>query len=194
MSENSSFMASINAFVDKAKASQAEVVRVVSIKILARLVHMSPVGNPDEWKVNVRNVYARETHNLFVEAHNADLGNKPGRLRRMGQQRLEDTYPSKAPPNYMGGRFKGNWQVSFDAPTTEETGRIDEKGNATIAAGNMVIEQFRVGMTAVYFCNSVPYAYPLEFGHSQQAPGGMVRLTAAEFQRLFDESVREVSS
>ena len=49
-------------------------------------------------------------------------------------------------------------------------------------------------MTAVYFCNNVPYAYPLEFGHSQQAPGGMVRVTAAEFQRLFDESVREVSS
>ena len=194
MSENSNFMASINAFVDKAKANQAEVVRVVSIKILAKLVTMSPVGNPDVWKVNAHNVYARDTQNLFAEAFNADLGNKRGRIRRMGQKNLKDTFPSKAPPGYTGGRFRGNWQVSFDSPATDETGRIDKNGNATIAAGNAVIERFKVGMTAVYFCNNVPYAYPLEFGHSQQAPGGMVRITAAEFQRLFDESVREVSS
>jgi len=38
----------------------------------------------------------------------------------------------------------------------------------------------------------VPYAYLLEFGHSKQAPGGIVRITAEEFQRFFTESVQEV--
>lgn len=194
MSENSSFMASINAFVDKAKANQAEVVRVVSIKILARLVQMSPVGNPDVWGRNQTAV----SYNTAVDEHNNLLRQDPGNVTKTGRLKkkvkVNDSMEVKAPLGYTGGRFRGNWQVSFDQKAEGETGRIDKNGNATIAAGNMVIEQFRVGMTAVYFCNNVPYAYPLEFGHSQQAPGGMVRLTAAEFQRFFDESVREVSS
>ncbi len=99
----------------------------------------------------------------------------------------------KAPPGYTGGRFRGNWQVSFDAPTTDETGRVDKTGNLTKAAGNYTLSLFKVGMKAIYFCNNVPYAYRLEMGHSSQAPGGMVRITAVEFQRFFEEAVREVT-
>ena len=194
MSENGNFMVSINAFVDKAKANQAEVVRTLSIKILSRLVQMSPVGNPELWGINQTAV----SYNSAVDEHNSLLRQNPDNMTKTGRLRkglkVNDSMNVKAPPGYTGGRFRGNWQVSFDSPATDETGRIDKNGNATIAAGNAVIERFKVGMTAVYFCNNVPYAYPLEFGHSQQAPGGMVRVTAAEFQRLFDESVREVSS
>lgn len=194
MSENSVFMASINAFVDKAKANQAEVVRVVSIKILARLVQMSPVGNPEVWGAN----QTATSYNSAVKEHNSLLRQTPDNLTESGRLRkglkVHDSMDVKAPPGYTGGRFRGNWQVSFNQKSEGETGRIDKNGNATIAAGNVVIERFKVGMTAVYFCNNVPYAYPLEFGHSQQAPGGMVRITAAEFQRLFDESVREVNT
>ena len=103
------------------------------------------------------------------------------------------SYNIKAPPGYTGGRFRGNWQVSFDAPTTDETGRIDKTGDLTKAAGNYTLSLFKVGMKAIYFCNNVPYAYPLEMGHSTQAPGGMVRITAAEFQRFFEEAIKEVS-
>lgn len=100
---------------------------------------------------------------------------------------------SKHRRGYTGGRFRGNWQVSFDAPTTDETGRIDKTGDLTKAAGNYTLSLFKVGMKAIYFCNNVPYAYPLEMGHSTQAPGGMVRITAAEFQRFFEEAIKEVS-
>ncbi|MFV8951978.1 hypothetical protein ABQ508_09200, partial [Serratia fonticola] len=93
-----------------------------------------------------------------------------------------------------GGRFRGNWQVSFDSAADGETGRIDKSGGATLAAGNLVIEQFRIGMQAIYFVNNVPYAYRLEFGHSTQAPGGMVRITAADFQRHFNAAVSEIQS
>lgn len=192
MSQNQPFLASIDAFVSKAKANQAEVVRVVSIKILARLVQMSPVGNPETWAVNQTAV----SYNEAVAEHNSLLRQNPDNLTRAGRLRpgrkVNDSMEIKAPPGYTGGRFRGNWQVSFDQKSEEETGRIDKSGNETIAAGNMVIERFKVGMTSVYFCNNVPYAYPLEFGHSKQAPGGMVRITAAEFQRFFDEAVREV--
>lgn len=192
MSQNQSFLASVDAFVNKAKANQAEVVRVVSIKILARLVQMSPVGNPETWAVNQTAV----SYNEAVAEHNSLLRQNPENLTKAGRLRpgrkVNDSMDITVPPGYTGGRFRGNWQVSFDQKSEGETGRIDKSGNETIAAGNMVIQRFKVGMTAVYFCNNVPYAYPLEFGHSKQAPGGMVRITAAELQRFFDEAVREV--
>lgn len=193
MSENAGFITDINAFVDRAKANQDAVVRAVGIKILNQLVMMSPVGNPELWEINqTATAYNRAVYD-HNEAQRADPSNltKTGRLKK--KARLVDGMDVKAPAGYTGGRFRGNWQVSFDAATTEETGRIDKTGDLTKAAGNYTLSLFKVGMTAIYFCNNVPYAYPLEMGHSTQAPGGMVRITAAEFQRFFDEAIREVA-
>lgn len=193
MDDNKAFTAAITAFVDKAKANQEAVVRAVGIRILNQLVMMSPVGNPELWGIN----QTAASYNQAVYAHNeaqkADPANltKTGRLKK--KARLVDGMDIKAPPGYTGGRFRGNWQVSFDAPATDETGRVDKTGNLTKAAGNYTLSLFKVGMKAIYFCNNVPYAYRLEMGHSSQAPGGMVRITAAEFQRFFEEAVREVT-
>jgi hypothetical protein len=193
MSENAGFIADINAFVDRAKANQDAVVRAVGIRILNQLVMMSPVGNPELWEINqTATAYNRAVYD-HNEAQRADPSNltKTGRLKK--KARVEDGMDIKAPPGYTGGRFRGNWQVSFDTPTTEETGRIDKTGDLTKAAGNYTLSLFKVGMSSIYFCNNIPYAYPLEMGHSTQAPGGMVRITAAEFQRFFDEAIREVA-
>ncbi|NIH90219.1 hypothetical protein FHW31_001584 [Enterobacter asburiae] len=193
MSDNKAFTAAITAFVDKAKANQEAVVRAVGIRILNQLVMMSPVGNPELWGIN----QTAASYNQAVYAHNEAQKTDPANLTKTGRlkkkARLVDGMDIKAPPGYTGGRFRGNWQVSFDAPTTDETGRIDKTGNLTKAAGNYTLSLFKVGMKAIYFCNNVPYAYRLEMGHSSQAPGGMVRITAAEFQRFFEEAVREVT-
>ncbi|HFI1903273.1 TPA: hypothetical protein ACGPMP_000721 [Enterobacter roggenkampii] len=193
MSDNKAFTAAITAFVDKAKANQEAVVRAVGIRILNQLVMMSPVGNPELWGINQTAVSYNQAVYDHNEAQKSDPANltKTGRLKK--KARLVDGMDIKAPPGYTGGRFRGNWQVSFDAPTTDETGRVDKTGNLTKAAGNYTLSLFKVGMKAVYFCNNVPYAYRLEMGHSSQAPGGMVRITAAEFQRFFEEAVREVT-
>ncbi|MCK7195704.1 hypothetical protein [Enterobacter bugandensis] len=193
MSDNKAFTAAITAFLDKAKANQEAVVRAVGIRILNQLVMMSPVGNPELWGIN----QTAASYNQAVYDHNEAQKSDPANLTKTGRlkkkARLVDGMDIKAPPGYTGGRFRGNWQVSFDAPTTDETGRIDKTGNLTKAAGNYTLSLFKVGMKAIYFCNNVPYAYPLEMGHSTQAPGGMVRITAAEFQRFFEEAVREVN-
>ena len=193
MSENAGFIADINAFVDRAKANQDAVVRAVGIRILNQLVMMSPVGNPELWEIN----QTAAAYNRAVYDHNEAQRAEPSNLTKTGRlkkkARVVDVMDIKAPPGYTGGRFRGNWQVSFDAPTTEETGRIDKTGDLTKAAGNYTLSLFKVGMSSIYFCNNVPYAYPLEMGHSTQAPGGMVRITAAEFQRFFDEAIREVA-
>ncbi|HHQ4306196.1 TPA: hypothetical protein ACSP7Y_002190 [Serratia fonticola] len=192
MSENDAFVQAITAFVDKAKANQAQVVRATSIRILAQLVQMSPVGNPELWDVNNTAVAYNNAVFEYNEAQRQDPANltPTGKLKK--RARVSDGMDIKGPPGYSGGRFRGNWQVSFDSAADGETGRIDKSGGTTLAAGNLVIEQFRVGMQAVYFTNNVPYAYPLEFGHSTQAPGGMVRITAADFQRHFAAAVSEI--
>lgn len=194
MAENDAFMVAINAFVDKAKANQAQVVRATGIRILAQLVQMSPVGNPELWEVNT----AAKTYNDAVFEHNETQRQDPGNLTPTGRlkkrARVSDSMDIKAPAGYTGGRFRGNWQVGLEAAPQGETGQADKSGGKTLAAGTLVIERFRVGMQAVYFTNNVPYAYPLEFGHSTQAPGGMVRITAADFQRHFQAAVSEVKS
>ncbi|HHA1839499.1 TPA: hypothetical protein ACOEGF_001092 [Enterobacter asburiae] len=193
MRDNKAFTTAITAFVDKAKANQEAVVRAVGIRILNQLVMMSPVGNPELWGIN----QTAASYNQAVYDHNEAQKSDPANLTKTGRlkkkARLVDGMDIKAPPGYTGGRFRGNWQVSFDAPTTDETGRVDKTGNLTKAAGNYTLSLFKVGMKAIYFCNSVPYAYRLEMGHSSQAPGGMVRITAAEFQRFFEDAVRQVT-
>ena len=194
MAENDAFMQAITAFVDKAKANQAQVVCATGIRILTQLVQMSPVGNPELWEVNT----TAKGYNDAVSEHNDAQRQDPANLTPTGRlkkrARVSDSMDIKAPAGYTGGRFRGNWQVGLDAAPQGETGQVDKSGGKTLAAGTLVIERFRVGMQAVYFTNNVPYAYPLEFGHSSQAPGGMVRITAADFQRHFQAAVLEVKS
>ncbi|AWK14211.1 hypothetical protein SK355_03860 [Candidatus Fukatsuia symbiotica] len=149
MTDNKPFMASMTAFINQSKQAHQALPQVLGMKILARLVTMSPVGNADTWQ-------------------------------------------GKAPPGYTGGRFRGNWQVTFDVPAETETGRIDPRGNLTLTEGMQQLTQFTPGTQAIYFSNTVPYAYRLEFGHSKQAPNGMVRVTAEAFQTLFNQAVKEM--
>ncbi|ENH6196732.1 hypothetical protein ABWC91_003164 [Yersinia enterocolitica] len=193
MAENSSFMASINAFIEKGKRNQELVVQKAGIKILNRLVTMSPVGNPDLWATNNTAVSYNDAvfeHNEELKKDSANL-TKTGRLKK--RARVTDSMDIKAPAGYTGGRFRGNWQVGLDAQPDGETGRIDKSGNMTLAVGNYMLEQFKVGTKAIYFTNNVPYAYRLEFGHSSQAPNGMIRITAEDAVKYFTEAANEVN-
>ncbi|MEY0334881.1 MULTISPECIES: hypothetical protein [unclassified Providencia] len=190
-----SFMRSINLFVDNAKADMEAVVKKTGFKILAQLVQMSPVGNPELWEVNQVAV----DYNRAVFEHNEELRKDPHNLTPKKRQlkkrvRVNDSMDIKAPPGYTGGRFRGNWQVTFNSPADGETGRIDKSGRMTVSMGNYVLEHFKVGMNAIYFTNNVPYAYPLEMGHSKQAPNGMVAITAENVSQFVREAIAEVKS
>ncbi|MDC9623810.1 hypothetical protein PSI22_19775 [Xenorhabdus sp. XENO-7] len=189
------FMASIDAFVNKAKGNIEIASRGVFTKILSRLVIMSPVGNPELWKVNkTASEYNQAVHD-WNDQQRLDPNNLTPKKRQLKKRaRVHDSMDIKAPSGYTGGRFRGNWQVTFDEVPSEETGRIDKSGNMTKSVGDLVIGQFRVGVKAVYFSNVVPYAYRLEMGHSKQAPSGMVAVTAQEFQKFFGEAAVETGS
>ncbi|MGF7408034.1 hypothetical protein [Providencia alcalifaciens] len=188
-----SFMKSVNLFVEKSQSNMEAVVKKTGVRILAQLVQMSPVGNPDLWKVNQTAV----GYNQAVFEHNEALRKDPNNLTLKNRQlkkrvRVNDSMDIKAPPGYTGGRFRGNWQVTFDSPADGETGRVDKSGNMTKAVGNYVLEQFKVGMNAIYFTNNVPYAYRLEMGHSRQAPNGMIAITAENVGKFFRDAIAEM--
>jgi hypothetical protein len=87
------------------------------------------------------------------------------------------------------GRFRGNWQFSIDAPATGTLTTLDPTGAEATArlAGDSIL--FKAGETA-FIVNNLPYAIPLEYGHSDQAPEGMVRITQARFQQIVLEAIR----
>ncbi|MDR2241618.1 MAG: hypothetical protein LBE28_02490 [Providencia alcalifaciens] len=188
-----SFMKSVNLFVEKSQSNMEAVVKKTGVRILAQLVQMSPLGNPDLWKVNQTAV----GYNQAVFEHNEALRKDPNNLTLKNRQlkkraRVNDSMDIKAPPGYTGGRFRGNWQVTFDVPADGETGRVDKSGNMTKAVGNYMLEQFKVGMNAIYFTNNVPYAYRLEMGHSKQAPNGMIAITAENVSKFFRDAIAEM--
>lgn len=104
-----------------------------------------------------------------------------------------DLWQTPPAAGYVGGRFRGNWQVTFGTQAISETGRIDPSGNDTLRAGQAVMAAYQRGIDSIWLSNTVPYALPLEFGWSSQAPAGVARVTAAEFQQFVNQAAKELS-
>jgi len=190
---NQPFLAAIQLFVDSSKQDMDQVVRRTGIKILGRLVEMSPVGQPDIWEVN----QTASAYNTAVKEHNAALRENPANLTKAGRLkrglRVNDSMDIQKPEGYVGGRFKNNWYVGFDSQPTESNDTPDASGQGSNSRGLAMLEVFRVGhVSSIYFTNNLPYAAALENGHSSQAPGGMVGLTALDAAQYFREAMSEV--
>lgn len=103
------------------------------------------------------------------------------------------------------GRFRANWNVSYNVPDDSTSSNLDTSGRGKLAEVKSAVLSMPVG-GVIYMCNSLPYAIPLEYGlypnppirgskkrgeesvqvhvtggFSNQAPAGMVRVTAREF-------------
>lgn len=70
------------------------------------------------------------------------------------------------------GRARANWFMAEGAPETSTT---DAKTPKTYDRAD-----FQGNGVPIFITNSLPYIVPLEYGHSKQAPAGMVRVTLAE--------------
>ena len=191
MAEVYSFAATIATLVDKTKENNDKAVRAYGMQILGRLIEISPVGDPRRWKINKAYAMARQHANKVNAAQRRKNG---GKLKR-GQKKHASvliSFKTKngnvtfrqrgwAAKNYTGGRFRGNWQVTFDRPAVGAIDRVDKAGTATLAAGREVLAHYDSGeYGSIWFTNNVPYAQRLEYGWSKQAPAGIVRVVAAE--------------
>lgn len=99
-------------------------------------------------------------------------------------------YWKSAPPKgYVGGRSRANWQYGNNVIPGGIIESMDSSGSTTI---NKLTAQIGSAPTAAihWFANNLDYIQRLEDGYSRQAPNGMVKITAMEFQRFAAESVR----
>lgn len=93
------------------------------------------------------------------------------------------------------GRARGNWMIGFAAINSATSEVVDKSGKGRLTEIQSTLKKLDgVSDTAVYITNSLPYIARLEYGFSQQAPEGMVRLTAAEFAGIAAEAVNFVKS
>lgn len=90
------------------------------------------------------------------------------------------------------GRARGNWQVAIGRIPSGTVKIDDRAGTATIGAVQAEVLGLRAG-EAIFLVNNLPYIRRLEFGYSDQAPNGMVRLTVNEFEPLVTAISRELS-
>lgn len=103
-----------------------------------------------------------------------------------------DTWASPAPLGYTGGQFRANWNLSIEAMDTDTTTDKDPSGEVAIKRAQGRIESYQLG-DKIFITNSLPYAYRLEYeGWSRQAPQGMVRITALEFEQYVSEQAAKI--
>lgn len=79
------------------------------------------------------------------------------------------------------GRFKANWQVTANAPPDYALNEYDKGGQQTInMARRFAGGMFRRGgaVRSIHFSNMLIYANSLEYGHSKQAPQGVLSIVS----------------
>lgn len=101
--------------------------------------------------------------------------------------------PKSAPPGYVGGNFRANWNLGvgeIDGTITED---IDPDGGPTL---DKIVGKIpdNAANNVYYITNSLPYAVRLENGWSSQAPYGMVTLTIIEFSDFINKAMAKATA
>lgn len=88
------------------------------------------------------------------------------------------------------GHARAQWHMSLGAPTVLEGEAPDPSGALTMA--REAAKLFGLDLRAkpiVFFTAGAPYTIYLEYGHSLQAPSGMVRILVSNYDRLLADIV-----
>lgn len=165
LSKNQGFTEAVQKWVEETKQSMEQVTRETILEVGSRIIDRTPVGKREDW-----------------------ASNNPERRK----WRLAHGRPELLPVGYRGGAAKGSWQYGLNSPATGTTDEIDPTGETTKAN----LEAAIVPIPAVHYITSnLDYMQALEEGHSKQCePGGMVELTAIEFQDAVDVAIVKVKT
>ena len=103
-------------------------------------------------------------------------------------------WKSKPPADYIPGNLQSNWQCTLGTPASGMWSFEDKSEESTISAMKSVIEG-SVPDQAIFLTNLLPYAQRIEYGaHSTQAPQGMVRISIAKFDQMFNKAKSKVAA
>lgn len=89
------------------------------------------------------------------------------------------------------GRAKGNWQCTIGSPATSSTNAIDGSSRQSLQGSKAysdVVSTVPKSGNVVWLANNLPYIRKLEYGSSQQAPSGMVRINIQRFASILREA------
>ena len=127
-------------------------------------------------------------HNKIVRAATLELFSSVIKMTPVGDPDGWK-YPQLAPPGYVGGRARGNWQASIDSPVDGEIERIDKSGGETIS--EMVSKAPPGAGQVTYLANNLPYIEQLEDGWSDQAAAGMVRVSMDRVSKIVAAAIEK---
>ncbi len=98
-------------------------------------------------------------------------------------------WANPAPPGYIPGTLINSWFSTIGNITSSRPRTPDSFAKDTFADIDQIapLVYGNVG----YFVNPAPHAIPNEFGHSSQAPQGMVRLSVRNFPSITKRAVRK---
>lgn len=92
------------------------------------------------------------------------------------------------------GRFRANWQITANLPPYYALNQYDKDGKKTIAEGRRVTNAILsrgAAVTTIYFSNMLIYANALEYGHSKQAPAGVLGIVAIRLRSYVNNAITE---
>jgi hypothetical protein len=144
--------------------------------------------------VAIRNTVMNLTDSNFTKAGKLKRGVKYAKpLTKTEREQNFNVNGLVTGKDYVGGRFRSNWQVSFETGANGVLDLIDPTGSAAKAIGKGIIERFQIGVGSIWIMQNLPYGPRLEYeGWSSQAPAGMVRITVTEFQTFVNKAVAEL--
>jgi hypothetical protein len=90
------------------------------------------------------------------------------------------------------GTFRANWFVSGATPSSQVNENVGGGYSSDVVSRTSRDVEALVNWQAITFTNNLPYARRLEFGYSNQAPQGMVRVNAMRFNELIREEVSKL--
>lgn len=91
------------------------------------------------------------------------------------------------------GRARGNWQIDLDAKSGASLLATDKSGRETIARAMAKLDKLDKNSRVVLITNNLAYIKALEYGHSRQAPSGMIRISVAEFKGILARMAKKVA-
>lgn len=150
------FAADLEKFRQKTGQTVDELVGGVITRLAESIDRRSPVGDPEYWLYN-RGDKDNPDYVNFLAYRDAD--------------------------GYVGGRFRGNWQLGIGKLPTDTLDTVDPDGKETLGRIIAAIPDDASGRV-YYLANNLPYAQRIEHGWSRQAPTGVVGLTVLEFQQV----------
>jgi hypothetical protein len=92
----------------------------------------------------------------------------------------------KATP-VLTGRLRNNWVSSIGVPSSADDLPGSTSGSDAVAGSLATVAKYKSG-DKLWLANNLEYARAVEDGTANRPPVGMLKLTVAEYQRVFNKA------